>query len=65
MRKYLPKYLGLASAVAAMALGAAIWAKSGAVVATDGIARSRAGISPYEMMSNVKDLPVQQIESYY
>ena len=65
MRKYLPKYLGLASAVAAMALGAAIWAKSGAVVATDGIARSRSGISPYEMMSNTKDLPVQPIESYY
>jgi hypothetical protein len=65
MRKYLHKYLGLASAVAAIALGAAIWAKSGAVVTTDGIARSQTGISPYEMMSNVRDLPVQQIEGYY
>ena len=65
MRKYLSTYLGLASAAAAIALATAIWAKSGAVVATDGIARSRSGISPYEMMSNTKDLPVQPIEGYY
>ena len=59
------KYLGFVAAVAAIALGMAFWAKSGAVVATDGVAQSRTGISPSEMMSNVKDLPVQQITDYY
>jgi hypothetical protein len=53
------------AAVVAVALGTVLWAKSGPVVATDGIAQPRSGISPYEMMSNAKDLPVQQIESYY
>jgi len=59
------KYLALVTAVAAIALGAALWAKSAAVVATDGIAQSRTGISPYEMMRNTKELPQQQITDYY
>jgi hypothetical protein len=59
------KYLGYGAAVAAVALGIVIWAKSGVVVTTEGIAQSKTGISPYEMMSNAKDLPVQQIEGYY
>ena len=33
--------------------------------ATDGIAQSRTGISPTEMMFNVKDLPVQEISDYF
>jgi hypothetical protein len=60
------KYLSVAVAVAAIALGTVIWAKSsGQVVTTDGIAQPRGGISPYEMMRNAKDLPAQQIDSYY
>jgi hypothetical protein len=59
------KYLALVTAVAAIALGAALWAKSAAVVATDGIAQSRTGISPYEMMRNTKELPQQHITDYY
>ena len=59
------KYLGLAAAIAAVALGTALWAKSAAVVATDGIGQWRTGISPYEMMRNTKELPQQQITDYY
>jgi len=70
MRRYLGRYLGrhlgFAAAIAVIALGTVIWARSGAVVTTDGIAQSRSvGISPYEMMSNAKDLPVQEIADYY
>ena len=59
------KYLGLSAAIAAVALGTVIWAKSGVVVTTEGVAGSRTGISPYEMMSGAKELPVQQIDSFY
>ena len=59
------KYLALVTAVAAIALGAAFWARSAAVVATDGLAPSQTGISPYEMMRNTKELPQQHITDYY
>jgi hypothetical protein len=59
------KYLTFVTAVAAIALGAALWAKSAAVVATDGMAQPQTGISPYEMMRNTKELPQQQITDYY
>ena len=59
------KYLALVTAVAAIALGAAFWAKSAAVVATDGIAQSRTRISPYEMMRNTKEQPQQHITDSY
>jgi hypothetical protein len=59
------KFLGFATVVAALALGTAIWAKSGPGVTTDGIAQARIGISPHEMMSNAKNLPVQEIADYF
>jgi hypothetical protein len=59
------KFLGFAAVVAALALGTAIWAKSGSGITTDGIAQPRTEISLYEMMSNAKNLPVQEIADYF
>ena len=59
------RYLGFMTAIMAIALATAIWAKPGAVATTDGFAQSRTGISPYEMMSNAKGLPITQVADYF
>ena len=57
------KYVGFGVVVAAVALGLVFWAKSSVVVTNADVVRSSAGISPHEMMSKSKDLPVQHIEN--
>jgi hypothetical protein len=56
------RYLGLAIVVAAIALGFGLWARSGVIPTSAETARSSSGISPYEMMSGAKDLPVQHVQ---
>ena len=56
-------YVGFAAAIAEMALGLVFWARSGVVTTNADVARSSAGVSPYEFMSNSKNLPVQTIEN--
>ena len=56
------RYLGSAAVAAAVALGIVFWAKS-SVVATNADVRSSAAISPYDIMTNSKNLPVQHIEN--
>ena len=57
------RYLGFAVAVAVMAVTMIVWAKSGGVSTAD--IRSGASISPYDIMSASKDLPVQQVDTPY
>jgi hypothetical protein len=57
------KYIGFGVAVAVAALTMAVWAKSGGIATSD--VGSSAAISPHEMMSKSKDLPVQQVDSLY
>jgi hypothetical protein len=52
----------LAALVAVVALGIVFWAKS-SVVATNADVRSSAAISPYDIMTKSKNLPVQHIEN--
>jgi hypothetical protein len=65
MEAAMRKYLGFGATVAFVALGIIIWAKSGVVATTNGVAQSRSAIVPYEMMLNAKDLPVQRITDFY
>jgi hypothetical protein len=57
------RYVGFAAVVAAMALAVVLWARSGVEVTNADVVRSSAGTSPYEMMTNSKNLPVQHIEN--
>ena len=58
------RYLGFAvAAVAVLALTMIVWAKSSGVTSSD--VRSSASISPHDIMSKSKDLPVQQIDNLY
>jgi hypothetical protein len=57
------RYLGLGVAGVIVALGLVLWAKSSVVETNADVVRSSAGISPYEIMTNSKDLPVQQVEN--
>jgi hypothetical protein len=50
------EYLALGFAVVLLALTMIVWAKSGGMPSTN--SRSSASMSPHEMMSNSKDLPV-------
>jgi hypothetical protein len=59
----MPRYVGFAAVVAAMALAMVLWARSGVEVTNADVVRSSAGISPYEIMTNSKNLPVQRIEN--
>jgi hypothetical protein len=63
MEVHMRKYVGFGAVAAVVALGIVFWAKSSVVVTNAGVARSSAGISPHEIMSNSKDLPVQHIEN--
>jgi hypothetical protein len=57
------RYLGLGVVGVIVALGIVLWAKSSVVETNADVVRSSAGISPYEIMTNSKDLPVQHIEN--
>ncbi len=57
------RYMGFAAIVAATALGMVLWARSAVEVTNADVVRSSAGISPYEIMTNSKDLPVQHVEN--
>ena len=57
------RYIGFAAVIAAMALSLVVWARSSAVVTSTDVVRSSAGISPNEIMSGSKNLPVQHIEN--
>jgi hypothetical protein len=48
--------------VVVVALGIIFWAKSSVVETNADVVRSSAGISPYEIMTNSKNLPVHHIE---
>jgi hypothetical protein len=63
MEAHMRKYVGFGAVVAVVALGIVFWAKSSAVETNADVARSSVGISPHEIMSNSKDLPVQHIEN--
>jgi hypothetical protein len=62
MEARMRRYLGSAAVAAAVALGIVFWAKS-SVVTTNADVRSSAAISPYDIMTNSKNLPVQHIEN--
>jgi hypothetical protein len=57
------KYLGFGVAVVILAVTMIVWAKSSGVTSSD--SRSSASVSPHDIMSNSKDLPVQQIDNLY
>ena len=57
------KYVGFGVIGAALALGIVFWAKSSIVTTNADVVRSSAGISPHEIMSNSKNLPVHHIEN--
>ena len=57
------KYLGMGVVGVLVALGLVLWARSGVVKTSADVVRSSAGISPYEIMTNSKDLPVQHVEN--
>jgi hypothetical protein len=56
------RYVGFAAVIAAIALSFVVWSRSSTVGTSTDIVRSSAGISPYEIMSGSKNLPVQHIE---
>jgi hypothetical protein len=57
------RYLGLGVAGVIVALGIVLWAKSSVVETNADVVRSSVGISPYEIMTNSKDLPVEHVEN--
>ena len=57
------KYLGFGVAVVILAVTMIVWAKSSGVTSSD--FRSSASVSPHDIMSNSKDLPVQLIDNLY
>jgi len=56
------KCVGFGVVVAVVALGLVLWANSSVVETNADVVRSSSGISPYEIMSNSKNIPVQHIE---
>jgi hypothetical protein len=62
MEESMRRYLGFV-AFAVMALTMMVWAKSGGVSTAD--VRPGASISPYDIMSASKNLPVQQVDTPY
>jgi hypothetical protein len=63
MEAHMRKYVGFSVIVAVMALAMVFWARSTVVETNADVVRSSAGISPYDIMSNSKDLPVHHIEN--
>ena len=57
------RYIGLGVVVAAAVIGMVFWLKSSVEVTSAKAVRSNAAISPYEIMSNSKNLPVEHVEN--
>ena len=57
------KYLGFGVVFVILAVTMIVWAKSSSVTNSD--FRSTASVSPHDIMSNSKDLPVQQSDNLY
>jgi hypothetical protein len=62
MEAHMRKYVGFAVVAAIAALGIVFWAKSSVVATNADVVRASAGISPYEIMTNSKNLPVHQVQ---
>ena len=57
------RYFALAVIVAVAAMGMVLWLQSSAEVTNAKAVRSSAAISPHEIMSNSKNLPVEHVEN--
>jgi hypothetical protein len=57
------RYFALAVVVAVAAMGMVLWLQSSAEVTNAKAVRSSAAISPHEIMSNSKNLPVEHVEN--
>ena len=57
------RYFALAVVVAVAAMGMVLWLQSSADVTNAKAVRSSAAISPHEIMSNSKNLPVEHVEN--
>jgi hypothetical protein len=57
------KYAALAVVVAVAMMGMVLWLQSSAEVTNAKAVRSSAAISPHEIMSNSKNLPVEHVEN--
>ena len=56
------KHAGFAVAALVLALGVVVWAKSNVIATNADVIRPSAAISPFELMSNSKNLPVETFE---
>jgi hypothetical protein len=57
------RYIALGVVVAVVAMGMVLWLQSSADVTNAKAVRSSAAISPHEIMSNSKNLPVEHVEN--
>ena len=57
------RYIALGVVVAFVAMGMVLWLQSSADVTNAKAVRSSAAISPHEIMSNSKNLPVEHVEN--
>ena len=57
------RYIALAVVVAVAAMGMVLWLQSSAQMTNAKTVRSSAAISPHEIMSNSKNLPVEHVEN--
>jgi hypothetical protein len=57
------KYLGLGVMIAVATLAILFWSKSTIEVTNAKAVRASAAISPHEIMSNSKNLPVEHVEN--
>ena len=57
------RYIALGVVVAVVAMGMVLWLQSSADVTNAKAVRSSAAISPHEIMSNSKNLPVERVEN--
>jgi hypothetical protein len=57
------RYLGLGVLIAVATLAILLWSKSSIEVTNAKAVRASAGISPHEIMSNSKNLPVEHVEN--
>jgi hypothetical protein len=62
MEAHMRNYIGIGTIAAVIALGFVVWARSGVVTNADTV-HSSASVSPYDIMTNSKNLPVQHIEN--
>ena len=57
------RYIGLAVLIVVATLAMLFWSKSSIEVTNAKAVRSSAAISPHEIMSNSKNLPVEHVEN--